>query len=51
MFILGVILIIVGFLVGSAVLWIIGIVLACFGAIFWLLGSLDHAVAGRRHYW
>ncbi|MCL6298828.1 DUF6131 family protein [Streptomyces kronopolitis] len=51
MVILGVILLIIGFVTGIAILWTIGIVLAVLGAICWILGSLGHAVFGRRHYW
>jgi hypothetical protein len=51
MLILGVILMIIGFLFGIPVLWTIGIILAIIGAILWILGATDHAVAGRRHYW
>ncbi|MEU9552003.1 DUF6131 family protein [Streptomyces werraensis] len=24
---------------------------AVIGAILWIMGSMGHAVAGRRHYW
>ncbi|MFB7456743.1 MULTISPECIES: DUF6131 family protein [unclassified Streptomyces] len=51
MLILGVILLVVGFVTGISILWTIGIILAVIGLILWLLGSLGHAVAGRRHYW
>jgi hypothetical protein len=29
----------------------IGIILVVIGVILWILGSLGHAVRGRRHYW
>jgi hypothetical protein len=48
---LGVILLIIGFITGIAVLWTIGIILVVIGAVFWILGSMGHAIAGRRHYW
>ncbi|MFG2793811.1 DUF6131 family protein [Streptomyces sp. NPDC048419] len=48
---LGIILLVIGFLTGISILWTIGIILAVVGAVFWLLGSMGHAVAGRRHYW
>ncbi|MET8957787.1 DUF6131 family protein [Streptomyces sp. NPDC004129] len=48
---LGVILLIVGFLLKIAILWTIGIILLVIGAILWILGSIGHAVGGRRHYW
>ncbi|MFH9983753.1 DUF6131 family protein [Streptomyces sp. NPDC017179] len=51
MVILGVILLVVGFVTGISILWTIGIILAVIGLILWVLGSLGHAVAGRRHYW
>ncbi|MFF3786164.1 DUF6131 family protein [Streptomyces sp. NPDC001933] len=51
MIILGIILLVVGFVTGISILWTIGIVLAVIGVALWILGSLGHAVAGRRHYW
>lgn len=48
---LGIILLVVGFLTGISILWTLGIILAVVGAVFWLMGSMGHAVAGRRHYW
>ncbi|MFI6764838.1 DUF6131 family protein [Streptomyces sp. NPDC050355] len=51
MIVLGVILLIVGFLTGLAILWTIGIVLLVIGAALWILGAIGHAVGGRRHYW
>ncbi|MGW7488208.1 DUF6131 family protein [Streptomyces sp. NPDC054786] len=51
MVLLGIILLVVGFVTGLSILWTIGIVLVVVGAILWLLGSTGHAVAGRKHYW
>lgn len=51
MIILGVILLIVGFVAGIGILWTIGIILVIIGLILWLLGAVGHAVGGRRHYW
>ena len=51
MIILGLILLIIGLIVGSGILWTIGIVLIAVGAVLWLLGSMNRAVGGRRHYW
>ncbi|MEU9014601.1 DUF6131 family protein [Streptomyces sp. NPDC048479] len=48
---LGVILLVIGFVAGISILWTIGIILVVIGAIFWILGSVGHAVGGRRHYW
>ena len=51
MIILGLILLLLGFVLGIGILWTIGIVLIIIGAVLWVLGSMDRAVAGRRHYW
>ncbi|MFJ5798529.1 DUF6131 family protein [Streptomyces decoyicus] len=51
MVVLGIILLVVGFVTGLSILWTIGIVLVAIGAILWLLGAMGHAVAGRKHYW
>ncbi|WP_329198919.1 DUF6131 family protein [Streptomyces sp. NBC_01435] len=51
MIIIGVILLVIGFVTGISILWTIGIVLAVIGLILWILGGMGHAVAGRRHYW
>ncbi|MBO0654182.1 hypothetical protein J1792_15800 [Streptomyces triculaminicus] len=49
--VLGVILLIIGFLTGIAILWTIGIVLVIIGLVLWILGAVGHAVGGRKHYW
>jgi hypothetical protein len=49
--VLGVILLVIGFVTGISVLWTIGIILAVVGLILWIFGGMGHAVAGRRHYW
>jgi hypothetical protein len=51
MIILGLILLLLGFALGIGILWTIGVVLIIIGAVLWVLGSMDRAVAGRRHYW
>ncbi|MEU6879487.1 DUF6131 family protein [Streptomyces sp. NPDC046712] len=51
MLLVGVILLIIGFLTGISIIWTIGIVLAVVGAVLWILGSVGHAVGGRRHYY
>ncbi|MEU8785395.1 DUF6131 family protein [Streptomyces sp. NPDC048637] len=51
MIVLGIILLLIGFLTGIGILWTIGIILAVIGAILWILGAMGHAVAGRKHYW
>jgi hypothetical protein len=51
MIILGIILLICGFVFKIPILWTIGIVLLVIGAVLWILGSMGHAVGGRRHYY
>lgn len=50
MIILGIILLIVGFIAKVAIIWTIGIILVVVGAILFLLGAMGRAVGGRRHY-
>jgi hypothetical protein len=51
MIVLGIILLVIGFMANIAILWTIGVILVVIGAVLWILGSLGHAVRGRRHYW
>ena len=51
MIVLGIILLIVGFILTIPVLWSIGIVVLLAGLILALLGATGRAVGGRRHYW
>jgi hypothetical protein len=48
--VLGVILLIVGFVLAVPILWTIGVILLLIGLALWILGSVGHAVGGRRHY-
>ena len=50
MIILGVVLLIIGFITGIAIVWTIGTIVLVVGLVLWLLGALGHAVGGRRHY-
>ncbi|WP_164478348.1 DUF6131 family protein [Mycolicibacterium stellerae] len=50
MIILGIILLIAGFVLKISILWTIGIILLVVGVILALLGSTGRAVGGRRHY-
>ena len=49
MIILGIILLIAGFLLKISILWTIGIILTI-GVILAILGATGRAVGGRRHY-
>jgi len=51
MLILGVILLVLGFIFGIPILWTIGIILAIIGLILLLIGALGRGVGPRRYYW
>jgi hypothetical protein len=51
MIILGIILLLIGFIAKIAILWVIGIVLVVVGVALVLLGAMGRAVGGRRHYY
>jgi hypothetical protein len=51
MIVLGIILLVIGFVTGISILWTIGIILVAIGALLWVLGAMGRAVGGRRHYW
>jgi hypothetical protein len=47
---LGIILLIIGFVAHISILWTIGIVLLVIGAVLALLGMAGREVGGRRHW-
>ena len=51
MIVLGVILLIIGFIAKIAILWTIGIILLVIGLILAVLGMMGRAVGGRAHYY
>jgi hypothetical protein len=51
MIILGIILLIIGLIAKTAILWTLGIIVLVVGLILILLGSMGRAVGGRRHYY
>ena len=50
MIILGIILLIAGFVLKISILWTIGIVLLVIGVVLMLMGRMGRAVGGRRPY-
>ncbi|BBX41185.1 MULTISPECIES: DUF6131 family protein [Mycobacterium simiae complex] len=50
MIVLGVVLLILGYVFTIPLLWTIGIILIVIGAVMWVLGAVGRPVAGRR-YW
>jgi uncharacterized membrane protein HdeD (DUF308 family) len=51
MIILGVVLLIVGFLTGIPIIWTLGIIALVIGLILAIVGASGRAVGGRAHYW
>lgn len=51
MIVLGLILLLVGLLVSSSILWTVGLVLILVGAVLWILGSTGRAVGGRARWY
>jgi hypothetical protein len=49
--IFGLVLLVIGFVTGIAILWSIGVIVLIVGLVLWFLGSLGHAIGGRRHYY
>ncbi len=51
MILLGVILLIIGFVAKIAIVWTIGIVVLVIGAILFVLGAVGREVGGRKHWY
>ena len=51
MIVLGVVLLLVGWLTGIGILWIIGLILVAVGLLLALLGALERPIGPRRYYW
>jgi hypothetical protein len=51
MIVLGIILLIIGFVATIPILWTLGIILVIIGILLEVLGATGRAVGGRRHYY
>ncbi|ETT28851.1 MULTISPECIES: DUF6131 family protein [Rhodococcus] len=51
MIVLGIILAIVGVVISLPILLYVGVALILIGVVLAIMGSMGHAVAGRRHYY
>ena len=51
MVIFGLIILLIGFVTGIPIVWTIGMGVLVVGLVLWLLGTMGHAVGGRRHYY
>jgi hypothetical protein len=50
MIVLGIILLIIGFVAKIAILWTIGIIVLVIGAVLAVAGRAGHELAGRKHW-
>ncbi|MCW2540148.1 MAG: hypothetical protein JWN95_1873 [Frankiales bacterium] len=51
MIVLGIILLVIGFIAKVAILWTIGIILVVIGAILAVAGMAGREIGGRRHWY
>jgi hypothetical protein len=49
MILLGVVLLIIGFISAVHIIWILGVIAVVVGAIFAIAGFAGHEIGGRRH--
>jgi hypothetical protein len=51
MIVLGIVLLLIGWLAGIPILTTLGVILLVIGAVLFLLGRTGRPVGGRAHYW
>ena len=51
MIVLGLVLLVLGFVLGIPLLWTLGVILLLIGVVLMVLGTAGRAVGGRSHYW
>ena len=51
MIIIGLVLLLLGFLFGVYILWVLGIIALVIGLVFLAAGTAGHAIGGRRHWY
>jgi Family of unknown function (DUF6131) len=51
MIVLGIVLLVIGFIASIPILWTIGIIVLIVGLILMLMGAMGREVGGRRHYY
>lgn len=51
MIVLGVILLIIGFLTGINIIWVLGIIAVVVGAVLAIAGTTGRAIGGRTHWY
>lgn len=50
MIVLGIVLLVLGFVLNISILTTLGIILLVIGAVLAIMGSVGRPIAGRRHY-
>jgi uncharacterized membrane protein HdeD (DUF308 family) len=50
MIVVGLLLLLIGFIAKIAILWTLGVIVLVVGVALMILGAVGHAVGGRRHY-
>lgn len=51
MIILGVVLLVLGFITAVHIIWILGIIAIVLGAVFAIAGSAGREIGGRKHWY
>ena len=51
MIVLGVILLIIGFITAVKIIWILGVIAVVIGAVFAIAGFAGREIGGRRHWY
>jgi uncharacterized membrane protein HdeD (DUF308 family) len=51
MIVLGIVLLIIGFIAGLSIIWMLGIVALAIGAVLAISGRSGHQLAGRSHWY
>jgi hypothetical protein len=51
MIVLGLILLLIGYLLGISILTTVGVILLVVGAVFWLLGASGRPIGGRARWY
>ena len=51
MIVLGIVLLIIGFIAKIAIIWTLGIIIVVIGAVLALVGVAGHEIGGRKHWY
>ena len=51
MIVLGIVLLVIGYLTNIGLLVTLGVILVVIGVVLWILGAVGRPVGGRRYWW